>query len=280
VVDVVAAPTTVVAKISTAVAVSEPLHAQPVPVLLDPEPEVELNPESTLPDPEAALVLEPEPAAEVVLGAVSVLLDPEAESVLEPVVLVPEPVLLEPVPEPEVEAAFEAVSVELDPGAESAPEPEVPVPVKVELDAVSPVEAVGEDAVAEDVLDVSVDVVDEEAVLLELEIELVVVELLDESSANAVPLTAATHVASAPGYSQAMAPPSHPFSFASARQPARVEVSMYPFEAASEVPGLPITSLFRENPLASISKSAELGLLEVDEVKRPSHVVYSSAPWL
>jgi hypothetical protein len=55
---------------------------------------------------------------------------------------------------------------------------------------------------------------------------------------------------------------------------------MYPLVACAEVAGFPITSLFRETPLAAIWKRADCGQA-VDEVyRRPLHVVYSVVPSL
>ena len=70
----------------------------------------------------------------------------------------------------------------------------------------------------------------------------------------------------------------HPSAAASATHVASVEGSMYPLLASEVVPGLPITSLSRETPLAEIWKSAVSGQVDEEAVKRPAHVVYSVAP--
>lgn len=59
---------------------------------------------------------------------------------------------------------------------------------------------------------------------------------------------------------------------------ASVEGSMYPLFASEVVPGLPITSLSRETPLAEIWKRAVSGQADEEVVKRPAHVVYSVVP--
>jgi hypothetical protein len=46
------------------------------------------------------------------------------------------------------------------------------------------------------------------------------------------------------------------------------------------VAGLPITILFSGTPLAAIWKTAVLGHVLDDAVRRPEQVVYSEVPWL
>jgi len=91
--------------------------------------------------------------------------------------------------------------------------------------------------------------------------------------------TACIQDADASGNSQTIAPAFHPEFLAVARQLARVEVLMNPFEASPLVAGFPMTSLLNET-LVEIWNKAEFGQVE-DEVSRsPWQVVYSVAPWL
>ena len=55
---------------------------------------------------------------------------------------------------------------------------------------------------------------------------------------------------------------------------------MYPLLASAVVPGLPITNLSSETPLAEIWNRAVSGQVDEEAVKRPEHVVYSVAPSL
>ena len=67
----------------------------------------------------------------------------------------------------------------------------------------------------------------------------------------------------------------HPRCLASARQPAKVDGSMYPLLASAGIPGFPITSLESGIPAFAIWKRAD----PVDEdVKRLLQVVYSLVP--
>lgn len=69
-----------------------------------------------------------------------------------------------------------------------------------------------------------------------------------------------------------------PEFLAVARQLARVDVLMNPFEASPVVAGFPMTSLFNGTPLAAIWKRAEFGQVEDELVKSPAQVVYSVIP--
>lgn len=53
---------------------------------------------------------------------------------------------------------------------------------------------------------------------------------------------------------------------------------MYPLFASPEFAGFPITSLLAGTPDATIWKSAELGQVDDDVVRRPAQVVYSDVP--